>query len=1099
MVFVLVVFLLGFIFVFLWNPVGWFNSGLTGNVVNEVDSSYAQTILQGFAPDVGFSFSSLSGGRINLWDGIRLLIYNPNTDIWFDRTGTQVSLGLPEDFKPIVGYNVPYFSEGGQNHLWSDSGEMYSYNILSENKVYQRRELIDMGSGLPDDFKPIVGYYFSSVSGGRINLWDKYGNVFVYNPNTDLWVNRTGANDGSDGRLPFGFKPVVGYWHVLLGEYGVVSLFDSDGELWNYYIDEKMWKNETGLLENLGLPLGAIPSTGYHDTYENKIVLWYGNDIYTSEDSGSFDLVEKSMREVSLHPCRKDSDCSVGICDMSLKECVECYNIALVLSNGVVEGFSIGCGDGGLCDNNFCVDEDSMEITFKPLIENYIAPKESLFGLTAFKERDNIVILNEAGINFTRGPVAEFVRDEVYEILEDHDNDYMFYTLGSGDNKVEYPKDAVSYEDEVVSAILNYPEVEYWQVGNEPDNYWDYPGYSPKEYVELLSLTYDIIKKQNSKLMVVLGGLGIMWNYNAVEELEDAGAYPYFDIFDVHYYGFLRSGEWTIPASELGSFWGNIDFYDHVKGIDDFMIREGGLKPKIMTEYGFYTNGNIYDGNFISERRQAETLVKKNIMAFSAGFSKVFLFTLSDFSFQNCKDDGENFNAWCSSLLTENNRIKQSFYAQKTLTKFIDMTDFLNKEDYFDPERNAYLEVYSFYSPEKIVIPLWLRDSYGSKKYAGSYIFDFDVDMGDFNENFDEVKMYNMLGEEIAIDYSVSGDIYSFSNIIVTQYPYYIVLTEKKDPYCGDGICGDGETCDYCIDCGYCNSIYNDVKLYLPFDCEDENFYTDYSGSFGDSFVPVNNDLYDTSKITGSPDLISGKLSCALDFSGDLIVRSGSYAMNSAEYKNRVSFGGWFKVDSDMSGEQILIGSGGNYKIVYHPTQGFGVKMYFRDDSIYPSSFFSKTISSGVLSSGDWDHVFIAYDGKNMKLYVNGQETNDVFVGKNAKIGMVYFPSLFIGGNTLNSFGDVSVDEILFYDRALSYSEVGAIYNLKETLCFDDDFDGYNKSGALCGVLDCDDSNGLIGGGNCDLLKEDSEENSENSLRELYCFVTDFFGSSDDC
>lgn len=88
------------------------------------------------------------------------------------------------------------------------------------------------------------------------------------------------------------------------------------------------------------------------------------------------------------------------------------------------------------------------------------------------------------------------------------------------------------------------------------------------------------------------------------------------------------------------------------------------------------------------------------------------------------------------------------------------------------------------------------------------------------------------------------------------------------------------------------------------------------------------------------------------------------------------------------------------------------------------------------LNVGEWVHYALTYDGNRLQTYLNGQPTEGLDLGAT----VVYNGStpLALGGNSRpeNDFRG-KMDEVLFYDQALSDSEIQAIYDSQVPTIFD--------------------------------------------------------------
>jgi hypothetical protein len=345
---------------------------IISSITGKATSSYEPT-GQNFSKIVGYYNPLSSGGEINLWlDGYQFFIYNSNLLGWEDRTGSLEKIGVPANFEPVVGYYHPF--KTGRLHLWSEDGTLIVYN--PDTKKWTDWTGTYTSRGLPSDFKPVVGYYHP-FGGGRIHLWDANGKFFIYNPVQDRWFDRTGPGTNQTIGLPKGFKPVVGYYHPFSG--GRINLFDASGQLFIYNPNTNTWIDRTGAIP--GLPKGKAPKAGYYDELSKKIVLIYDEGIFTSHESANsvfsldseyFSLNSSEIRLVE--PKCFDSDggsdpfvfgyveySSNGEKKISYDSCVA----NLLYEKICKEGWSfvadpIHCDDFGMiCSKGVCVNETS--------------------------------------------------------------------------------------------------------------------------------------------------------------------------------------------------------------------------------------------------------------------------------------------------------------------------------------------------------------------------------------------------------------------------------------------------------------------------------------------------------------------------------------------------------------------------------------------------------------------------------------------------------------------------------------------------------------------------------------------------------------------
>ena len=91
-------------------------------------------------------------------------------------------------------------------------------------------------------------------------------------------------------------------------------------------------------------------------------------------------------------------------------------------------------------------------------------------------------------------------------------------------------------------------------------------------------------------------------------------------------------------------------------------------------------------------------------------------------------------------------------------------------------------------------------------------------------------------------------------------------------------------------------------------------------------------------------------------------------------------------------------------------------------------------ISEAQLSPGIWYHVAVTHTDQNTVLYINGAPESRVALGRVTVLPGLRTPPLSIGGSSEGAppFHGL-LDEILFYQKALTADEVAALYQLRES------------------------------------------------------------------
>ncbi|MBI2628741.1 hypothetical protein HYW74_01510 [Candidatus Pacearchaeota archaeon] len=279
-------------------------AGGTGGGGGDIEGVRAYPGLPaGFIPKFGY-WHPYGGGAIVLWnESGAAFIYRGNTGR-FTQFTTKVAEGLPADFKPVIGY-YQGFPGNDSILLWNANREIYFRNTTG--KMQRLSSSTGGGSGeggkLPGDFIPTDAYWHPLEGhGGRIVLWNGSDRYVGYG-------NGTFANVlFNQGGLPTNKIPNLGYYSNLTGDdavylwYLIVGTINSPAtsgssatapmSIGLYKSNSSSGGNYINVIGELsGLPSG-VPSVGYVEKINNKVVLWYGDDAYESSDGRTFVKIE---------------------------------------------------------------------------------------------------------------------------------------------------------------------------------------------------------------------------------------------------------------------------------------------------------------------------------------------------------------------------------------------------------------------------------------------------------------------------------------------------------------------------------------------------------------------------------------------------------------------------------------------------------------------------------------------------------------------------------------------------------------------------------------------------------------------------------------
>lgn len=156
--------------------------------------------------------------------------------------------------------------------------------------------------------------------------------------------------------------------------------------------------------------------------------------------------------------------------------------------------------------------------------------------------------------------------------------DFAYY-----DYKAGSPNDLAKYENFLTKIVERYKDnVAVWEIGNEVEGSCGGYKNNPQEYVALLKISYETIKKVDSRAMVVNGGaleidkgseISSFW-----QQFFTLGGDQYIDYFNLHY----NTGRSPGAKLDSGSLQENLAFFN------DLMDKsaQGGKRPLYLTEFG---------------------------------------------------------------------------------------------------------------------------------------------------------------------------------------------------------------------------------------------------------------------------------------------------------------------------------------------------------------------------------------------------------------------------------------------------------------------------------------------------------------------------------
>lgn len=120
----------------------------------------------------------------------------------------------------------------------------------------------------------------------------------------------------------------------------------------------------------------------------------------------------------------------------------------------------------------------------------------------------------------------------ILPILEAYDNEL----LPKHKHLTPLYKHLEVWREYVRATVQRYHEsIKYWEIWNEPDGGFWKPAPNAEQYVSMLKIAYEEIKKIDPSCQVMVGGL-CLWNTDFIKSMYHAGAKGHFDLIAVHPY-----------------------------------------------------------------------------------------------------------------------------------------------------------------------------------------------------------------------------------------------------------------------------------------------------------------------------------------------------------------------------------------------------------------------------------------------------------------------------------------------------------------------------------------------------------------------------------
>jgi len=224
---------------------------------------------------------------------------------------------------------------------------------------------------------------------------------------------------------------------------------------------------------------------------------------------------------------------------------------------------------------------------------------------------------------------------------------------------LDYPADASAYKEYIKYLLQQYPNVEYWEVGNEANNpqFW---GDTAANYVRLVTLTSNEIKNRCLECRVGISLVGPNppdeW-FNAITGICDT-----IDFLDLHQYH-------SETMDELKEFEDNdlTKWKNSCPGVEIISTETGIPSEHITFKDSAWELGT-------SETKQAQDLIKYLTMMFNAGYSKIYYYLFDSDFVPGMEDIFEH-----TGLLNEDNSRKEAFKTYQLMIQKVDYFTSINK------------------------------------------------------------------------------------------------------------------------------------------------------------------------------------------------------------------------------------------------------------------------------------------------------------------------------------------------------------------------------------------------------------------------------------
>ena len=131
--------------------------------------------------------------------------------------------------------------------------------------------------------------------------------------------------------------------------------------------------------------------------------------------------------------------------------------------------------------------------------------------------------------------------------------------------------------------------------------------------------------------------------------------------------------------------------------------------------------------------------------------------------------------------------------------------------------------------------------------------------------------------------------------------------------------------------------------------------------------------------------------------------------------------------------------SGGYGRIIKAPNEYYEMWVNWNNNGVNNREVYGRSGGQGIsISTGQniqeetWNHVVYTYTSDTLRMFVNGSEVNKQFKSWDWNNSVSGSGNVYIGASGPNSNSFLgSLDDIRFYDRALSSTEISTLYSVE--------------------------------------------------------------------